>query len=158
MNTRLRLLLAVALAFVAVSAAPVHAQAKPEDNKQTKQAKKQLDLADAGLVDPSKTQALYTEALDSANVAMKAKPGNPLPYLLAGRALVGLKRYQEADAALDKAVELRKEYATDVEPVREARGSPSTRRRSRCSRGASTWRPRACSRARTRSTTSAPRS
>ena len=120
MKNRLRLSLSAALAFVAVSAAsPVHAQAKPQDNKQTKQAKKQLDLAEAGLVDADKATALYTEALDSANVAITAKADNPLPHLLAGRALVGLKRYSEADAALDKAEGLRKEYKGEIDPIRE---------------------------------------
>lgn len=120
MNSRLRLLLAGAFAFVAVaSASPAIAQAKPQDNKQTKQAKKQLDMAEAGLVDADKAKALFQEALDSANVAIQAKADNPLPHLLAGRALTGLKRYQEADAALDKALELRKEYAEEIEPIRE---------------------------------------
>ncbi len=120
MKNRLRPLLSVALAFVAVSAAsPVLAQAKPQDNKQTKQAKKQLDLAEAGLVDEAQATVLFTEALDSANVAIQAKADNPYGYLLAGRALVGLKRFDEADVALDKALELRKEYKGDIDPIRE---------------------------------------
>ena len=56
---------------------------------------------------PEEVDSLYTEALANANEAIEDRDNNPLGYLLAGRALMGLGRWVEASAAFDKAEELR---------------------------------------------------
>lgn len=128
MNSRLRLMLAGALALaVAGAAAPVSAQGKgvslaqgvkPTDNKQTKEAKKQLDKAMAAPA-PEAATPFYQAALDSANAAIRMDARNPLAHRLAAEALLGLGRVSEAAAALDQAETLRPIYALETEGIRE---------------------------------------
>ena len=126
MNNGLRLMLAGALAFTAAvsAASPVHAQRleqgqRPRENRQTRDAEKQLDMAQAGLMGPEVADSLYQEALANANRAIEDRDNNPLGYLLAGRALLGLGRFEEASAAFDKAEELRPFYSIEIDPIRE---------------------------------------
>ena len=126
MNQGLRLMLAGALAFTAAASAatPAHAQRleqgeRPRENRQTRRAEEQLDLAQAGLMGPEVADSLYQEALANANEAIEDRDNNPLGYLLAGRALLGLGRFEEADAVLDKAEELRPVYVLEIDPIRE---------------------------------------
>ena len=126
MNNGLRLMLACVLAFTAAASAaiPLSAQRleqgeRPRENRRTRDAEKQLDMAMAGLSGPEVADSLYTEALANANEAIEDRDNNPLGYLLAGRALLGLGRYEEASAAFDKAEELRPVYMLDIDPIRE---------------------------------------
>ena len=126
MNQGLRLMLAGALAFTAAAGAATQAHAqrleqgeRPRENRQTRRAEDQLDLAQAGLMGPEVADSLYQEALANANEAIEDRDNNPLGYLLAGRALLGLGRFEEADAAFDKAEELRPVYVLEIDPIRE---------------------------------------
>ena len=126
MNKGFRLMLAGALAFTAAASAatPAHAQRleqgeRPRENRQTREAEDLLDMALAGLMGPEVADSLYQEALANANEAIEDRDNNPLGYLLAGRALLGLGRFEEADAAFDKAEELRPVYMLDIDPIRE---------------------------------------
>jgi len=118
-------MLAGALAFTAAAstASPVHAQAleqgqRPRENRQTRSAEKQLEMAGSGVVGPEATDSLYGEALANANKAIESRDNNPLGYLIAGRALLGLGRFVEASAAFDKAEELRPVYMLVIDPIR----------------------------------------
>ena len=126
MNKGFRLMLAGTLAFTAVisAATPVYAQRleqgeRPRENRRTRDAEEQLELAQAGLMGPEVTDSLYQEALANANEAIEDREKNPLGYLLAGRALLGLEKFEEADAAFDKAEELRPIYMLEIDPIRE---------------------------------------
>jgi tetratricopeptide (TPR) repeat protein len=129
MNNGIRLMLAGALAFTAAASAasPVLAQRsvqleqgeRPRENRRTRDAEKHLDMADAGVMGPEVADSLYEEALANANEAIEDRDNNPLGYLLAGRALLGLGRFEEAVAALDKAEELRPVYMFEIDPIRE---------------------------------------
>ncbi len=129
MNNALRLMLAGAVAFTAVasSASPVLAQRRaqleqgerPRENRETRDAEKNLEMALSGVVGPEAVDSLYEVALAKANEAIEDRDNNPLGYLLAGRALMGLGRFEEADAQLDKAEELRPVYMLDIDLIRE---------------------------------------
>lgn len=121
MNYRLRLMLAFALAFTAAvtAASPVLAQKRPRETNQTRNAVKQLDMAESGIMGPEAADSLYGLALDFANEEIGLRDENPLGYLLAGRAFLGLRRFAEASAALDKAEELRPVYVQETDVVRE---------------------------------------
>lgn len=130
MNNGIRLMLAGALVFTAAvsSASPVLAQRgsqpeqgeRPRENRRTRDAEKSLDMAVAGVMGPEVADSLYEDALANANEAIEDRDNNPLGYLLAGRALLGLGRFEEADAALDKAEELRPIYVFDIDLIRES--------------------------------------
>jgi tetratricopeptide (TPR) repeat protein len=129
MNNGIRLMLAGALVFTAAvsSASPVLAQSRsqpeqgerPRENRQTRDAEESLDMAGSGIMGPEVADSLYEDALANANEAIEDRDNNPLGYLLAGRALIGLNRFEEADAALDKAEELRPIYVFDIDLIRE---------------------------------------
>ena len=126
MNKGLRLMLAGALAFTAAATAatPAHAQRleqgeRPRENGRTRDAEKQLAVAEAGLMGPEVADSLFREALANANEAIEDRDNNPLGYLLAGRAFLGLRRFEEADAALNKAEELRPVYMLEIDPIRQ---------------------------------------
>src|SRR5687768_17359331 len=98
MKATLRLMLAVALALVAAgSATPVAAQRgqqlqqgeRPRENKMTREAQKQLELAMAA-GSPEAGAPMYQIALDSAESAIRENVKNPLPYRLKAEALIGL--------------------------------------------------------------------
>ena len=95
MNYRLRLMLAFALAFTAAvtAASPVLAQKRPRETNQTRNAVKQLDMAESGIMGPEAADSLYGLALDFANEEIGLRDENPLGYLLAGRAFLGLRRF-----------------------------------------------------------------
>lgn len=141
MNSRLRLMLAGALAFASAgcaasaggtsaggtAAAPrpstggavaLGQGVRPTNNNQTKAADTQLNLA-AAAATPEAAIPMYQVALDSANSAIRLDPNNPLAHKLAGQALIGVNRPMEAAAALAKAEELRPIYALETEGIRE---------------------------------------
>ena len=127
MNRTLRLMLAAAVAFtVAGSATPLSAQRgqslaqgeRPRENRQTREAQKQLEAA-AEAATPEAGAPMYQAALDSANAAIRENAKNPLGYRLAGEALIGLGRLQEADQMLDQAETLRPIYQLETDGVRE---------------------------------------
>ena len=127
MNSCLRLMLAGALAFTAMgtTAAPAWAQSKalsqgvkPTDNKQTKEARKQLEKA-AAAATPEAGAPFFQIALDSANVEIRRDANNPLGHRLAAEALLGLGKVTEAAAELDKAEQLRPIYTLETDPIRE---------------------------------------
>jgi len=65
------------------------------------------------------TQALYQQALTSAEAAIAADSTNPLAYLQAGTAAMGLGRWEAADAFLARAETLRPIYSLETEGMRE---------------------------------------
>ena len=127
MKKGLRLMLVGALAFTGAASAayPVQAQQRleqgerPRENRRTREAEEQLEMANFGMGGPEEVDSLYTEALANANEAIEDRDNNPLGYLLAGRALMGLGRWVEASAAFDKAEELRPVYMLEIDPIRE---------------------------------------
>jgi tetratricopeptide (TPR) repeat protein len=119
--------LAVALALAAVgSATPVAAQRgqqlqqgeRPRENKMTREAQKQLELA-AAAASPEAAAPMYQIALDSAESAIRERATNPLGHRLKAEALIGLNRLQEAAASLDEAERLRPIYQLETEGIRE---------------------------------------
>jgi tetratricopeptide (TPR) repeat protein len=120
-------MLAVALALVAAgSATPVAAQRgqqlqqgeRPRENRMTREAQKQLELA-AAAASPEAAAPMYQIALDSAESAIRERATNPLGHRLKAEALIGLNRLQEAATALDEAERLRPIYQLETEGIRE---------------------------------------
>ncbi|NJD09471.1 MAG: tetratricopeptide repeat protein [Gemmatimonadetes bacterium] len=97
---------------------PVTASAQ-KDNKYTKEASKFIGLAMAK-TDAAAKQPLYEQALAQLQQGIASKDSlNAKLYLLAGQAYVGLNRFQEADAAFDKAVAIHPPYAEEIASERE---------------------------------------
>jgi tetratricopeptide (TPR) repeat protein len=97
---------------------PVTASAQ-KDNKYTKEASKFIGLAMAKSEAEAKTP-LYEQALTHLQEGMASKDSvNAKIWLLAGQTYVGLNRFQDADAAFDKAVALHPPYAEEVSGERE---------------------------------------
>ena len=91
---------------------------RPRQNDDTRAAERALSQAE-GTEAEAEAQALYQQALTSAQAAIAADSTNPLPQLQAGRATMGLGRWQEADAYLDRAEALRPLYSLEIQPMRE---------------------------------------
>lgn len=91
---------------------------RPRQNQDTRNAQRALDQADR-TENEVEAQGFYAQALESANAAIAADSTNPLPHLQAGIASLGLGRYVEADAFLDRAEELRPIYTLDTDGMRE---------------------------------------
>lgn len=91
---------------------------RPRENAETRAAERAIDQAGEA-EDEAQAEALYQEAFTNAEAAMTADERNPLAHLLAGRALMGLNRYAEASAHLDRAEELRPLYQFDIQRERE---------------------------------------
>lgn len=91
---------------------------RPRQNDDTRAAQKALDQAEK-TEGEAEARALYEQALTSAQAAIAADSTNPLPYLQAGTAAIGLRQYLEADGYLTKAEELRPLYALETDGMRE---------------------------------------
>ncbi len=91
---------------------------RPRQNDNTRAAQKALDQA-AQTQGEAEARALYEQALTAAKAAIAADSTNPLPYLQAGTASIGLAQYVEADGYLDKAEQLRPVYTLETETMRE---------------------------------------
>jgi tetratricopeptide (TPR) repeat protein len=91
---------------------------RPRQNDNTRAAQKALDQAEQ-TAGEAEARVFYEQALNAAKAAIAADTLNPLPYLQAGTASIGLAQYAEADAYLDKAEALRPIYTLDTEGMRE---------------------------------------
>jgi len=91
---------------------------RPRQNEETRAAQRALDEAE-GTGDEAQARTLYGEALSSAQAAIAADSTNPLPYLQAGMASLGLEEYQQASGFLDRAEELRPIYQFETQGIRE---------------------------------------
>ena len=91
---------------------------RPRQNEQTRSAERALEQADR-TEDEAQAQAFYQEALTNAEAAIAADETNPLGHLQAGKACMGLGRYVEAAAHLDRAEQLRPIYGLETETMRE---------------------------------------
>ncbi len=89
----------------------------PRDNTHTRTAQFALlqagEAADGG-------EARYREALAAATTSIMQEPTNPMGYMLAGQAQIGLDDYVGADTLFVKALELYPAYSEDVRIEREA--------------------------------------
>lgn len=91
---------------------------RPRDDDFTEEAERQLGLA--ALQSTEEGAAPFFEAaLTAADQAIAADSTNPLAHLLAAQAHMGLGAALEADAAFDRAEELRPIYALETESMRE---------------------------------------
>jgi tetratricopeptide (TPR) repeat protein len=95
--------------------------ARERETAETREAERAINLA--MVAGPEAGAPQYETGLSAANAAIAADSMNPLAYKLAGQALVGLGRMQEAAAMLDKAETLRPAYLRDpaegTEGIRE---------------------------------------
>ena len=91
---------------------------RPRQSEETRAAQRALDQAER-TENEAEAQALYEEALTHAQAAIAADETNPLGHLQAGIAAMGLGRYQEADAHLDRAEQLRPIYVLETDGMRE---------------------------------------
>jgi len=91
---------------------------RPRQNDDTRAAQRALDQAER-TEGEAEAQALYQQALTSAQAAIAADSTNPLAYLQAGTAAMGLGRWADADAFLDQAETLRPIYSLETEGMRE---------------------------------------
>ena len=91
---------------------------RPRETSETQDAESALNLAI--ISGPEQAEGNYETALIAALAAITADTINPLAYKIAGQALVGLNRMEEADEMLDMAEELRPAYfAEETETIRE---------------------------------------
>lgn len=94
---------------------------RPRETDNTEAAQDALDAAQgmAALGNAANAEARYRQAMTAADAAIAEDPTNPLAYLLAGQAALGLKDYQAAARHFDAAVERRPVYEIDISPLRE---------------------------------------
>lgn len=88
----------------------------PSDNTHTRTA--QFALLQAGAAEDG-GEARYREALAAATTSIGQEADNPLGYMLAGQAQIGLDDYVAADSLFDKALDLYPAYAEDIRIERE---------------------------------------
>jgi tetratricopeptide (TPR) repeat protein len=91
---------------------------RPRENDFTEEAERELGLA-AIAATPEAGRPHYEAALQQTQAAIAEDPTNPLPWLQAGTAYIGLADYQRADSALDRAETLRPIYELETETLRE---------------------------------------
>lgn len=119
----IRFMLACLLATTAAGCASAGGGASPDgmrprETSETRDAESALNLA--LISDAEQAESSYETALSAAQAAITADSMNPLAYKLAGQALIGLGRVDEADEMLDMAEELRPAYvAEETEGIRE---------------------------------------
>ena len=89
----------------------------PRDNTHTRTA--QFALLQAGEAEDG-GESRYREALAAATTAIVQESTNPMGYMLAGQAQIGLDDYVAADTLFSKALELYPAYAEDVRIERES--------------------------------------
>lgn len=78
-----------------------------------------LFLAQAEAVEGAEKDALFQQALESAQQGIAADSSNPVHYFLAARAQAGLGNYETADQLFDQAEEIYPAYELDIDPARE---------------------------------------
>lgn len=108
---------ALSLSLVLALLVPAVASAQ-KDNKYTKEASKYIGLAMAK-PDAESRVPLYQQALTHLEEGMAKEPDHAKTWLLAGQTYVGLNRFQAADSAFDRALELHPEYAEEITGERE---------------------------------------
>lgn len=91
---------------------------RPRQNEDTRAAQRALEQAER-TEGEAESQAFFLQALTAAESGMTADPTNPLSYLQAGTAAIGLGRYEDADRFLSRAEELRPIYMLETEGMRE---------------------------------------
>lgn len=122
MRLRLGFMLVCVLATTAAGCAsaggPSPDGMRPRETSETRDAESALNLA--MIAGPEQGNENYETALSAALAAITADSVNPLAYKLAGQALIGLDRLDEAAEMLDMAEELRPAYfAEETEAIRE---------------------------------------
>jgi tetratricopeptide (TPR) repeat protein len=111
---RFRGLLIAALVLLVMPAA-VSAQ---RDNEHTREATKHIGLA-MTRQDDAERQQMYQQALTALEEGIREEPDHAKTWLLAGAVYAALARFDEADAAFDKAVALHPAYEADIATERE---------------------------------------
>jgi tetratricopeptide (TPR) repeat protein len=91
---------------------------RPRETDDTRAAQRALEEAEES-ADDAQAEALYHQALASAEAAIAADSTNPLAYRLASMASMGLDDYEDADTYLTRAEELRPIYTLETEGIRE---------------------------------------
>lgn len=95
---------------------------RPRNNEHTEAAEQALEAAQ-GLeqeeADPTAVRQQYEQALEAARAGIQADSTNPLSYLQAGFANLGLGNYVAADSMLAKAQDLHPRYLIQIDPLRE---------------------------------------
>jgi tetratricopeptide (TPR) repeat protein len=91
---------------------------RPRQSDETRAAQRALEEADE-TADDAQAEALYQQALASAEAAIAADSTNPLAHRLAAMASMGLDDYEAADAYMSRAEELRPIYTLETEGIRE---------------------------------------
>lgn len=136
MNFRMGLILAGSLVFVGgcaassgggSAAAPSMPSAggetlaqgeRPRDDDNTRSAEDHLEQGDAAAT-PEEAAQHYELAAQAAQAAVDADPTNPLAHRLLAMAHIGTGDLIAADAAMDRAEELRPIYELETESIRE---------------------------------------
>lgn len=88
----------------------------PRENQYTREAAGYMEEAQEA---EGPADALWQQAVDAAQMAIEQDSTNPLPYYQQGVAYIQLDEYQMADAALDRAEDLRPVYQLETESFRE---------------------------------------
>lgn len=91
---------------------------RPRENDMTRSAARHLDQAEESAT-PDEAMQHYQMAAQEAQAAIDADPTNPLPHRQLALAQIGLGDYVAADAAMDRAEELRPIYELETEGIRE---------------------------------------
>ena len=90
---------------------------RPSENSFTQNA--QLYLLQAQGQEGPEAEARFNEALTAAMGSVESEPENPLGYLLAGQAMVGLGDLVGADSMLTRAEEIYPAYTLETPAIRE---------------------------------------
>lgn len=97
----------------------------PRNNEHTRAANEALEAAQElqeeseGEPDPTALRQHYEQALQAAQAGIQADSMNPLSYLQAGFAHLGLNEFAAADTMLAKARDMHPRYMLQVDPLRE---------------------------------------
>ncbi|MEQ9569948.1 MAG: tetratricopeptide repeat protein [Longimicrobiales bacterium] len=91
---------------------------RPRENDMTRAAARHLEQAEESAT-PDEAMQHYQMAAQEAQAAIDADPTNPLPHRQLAMAQLGLGDFVAADAAMDRAEELRPIYVLETEGVRE---------------------------------------
>lgn len=96
----------------------------PRNNEYTRAAGEALEAAQEleqaeEEADPTEVRRHYEQALEAAQAGIQADSTNPLSYLQAGYANLGLGNYAEADRMLVEAQDLHPRYMLQIDPLRE---------------------------------------
>jgi tetratricopeptide (TPR) repeat protein len=111
-------LVLAAVAMIAALPMGIAAQ-KWDDDRYTREADKFLALA-MTRADQAERSAMYQQALDALHDGLTDDADNGKLWYTAGVCYVGVSRYEDADAAFDRALELYPDAEADIEAEREA--------------------------------------